>query len=430
MSTTTTSGNVTVTLNPSVAARLEDLGGPFMDAAGKRRATTVELAPDVAAKVLPEIEARREEAAGQYEATKDRKLDRLARGLHKLAQAIVSQVTAPDAGAEPELEDDMSKDKDTDKAATPEAPAPEAEAATATATAEAPAADPTEVVSPEATGPGTELVIPEGRALDIWADSDAAFVPALKRDMPPEVRRETVRDLCHKATMADDRLQLVAGELLYEVHRNHYWKEWTKPNDQGEATAFADFDDYCENELGMRRRKAEYLIGVYAKFVVELDLPKELLRDLEWTKARELITVITADNAEELLGKIKGMTYKDVRDMVRAMRGGGTAGETDAEKMVTLTFRLHPDQAENVNRAIEIAQGMAKSDKTGHALDLICLDFVGSAAGATPDAALVSLGVLIKHVERAYGVELEVKSVDEARYDSGKAEEAPAAAKE
>jgi hypothetical protein len=422
MSTTTTSGNVTVTLNPSVAARLEDLGGPFMDAAGKRRATTVELAPDVAAKVLPEIEARREEAAGQYEATKDRKLDRLARGLHKLAQAIVFQVTAPDAGAEPELEDDMSKDKDTDKTATPEAPAPEAEAATA----EAPAVDPTEVVSPEA--PGTELVIPEGRALDIWADSDAAFVPALKRDMLPEVRRETVRNLCHKATMADDRLQLVAGELLYEVHRNQYWKEWTQPNNQGEAIAFPDFDAYCENELGMRRRKAEYLIGVYAKFVVELDLPKELLRDLEWTKARELVTVITADNAEGLLDKIKGMTYKEVRDMVRTMKGGGTAGETDAEKMVTLTFRLHPDQAENVNRAIEIAQGMGRSDKTGYALDLICLDFVGSAAGATPDAALVSLGVLIKHVERAYGVELEVKSIDKDRYDSGKAEEAPAVA--
>jgi len=248
---------------------------------------------------------------------------------------------------------------------------------------------------------------------------DSVFVPLLKTDLTPAQRRDTVRDVIVQATAVEDRLQLVAGELLYEVHRNTYWKEWTHTDADGLERGYKDLGEYVETELGMKRRKAEYLIAIYAKFCVELDLPLDLLRELEWTKARELVKVITPENAEELLAKVKGMKVLEVKEMVRAMKGKPATGGTE-ETTEQIILRLYPEQAEIFKAAVKIAEGMSGSEKIGNAVALIAADFVGSAAGSTPDAALVSLGVVVKGIERAYGVELEIKDVDKDRYaDTG-----------
>jgi len=257
------------------------------------------------------------------------------------------------------------------------------------------------------------LVIPEGRALDMWSGVDSTFVPALQKEMTPDERRETVRRVAVTAQLADDTLDLVLGELLYEVNRNNYWTDWDTPGEDG-PRKYKDFHEYAELELGMKRSTARYRIQVYEKFVIELDLDKDILRSLDWSKGRLLLPVIDKANADGLLKKLKEMTYREVAAMVKEMRG--LSKDTDSDGLATLVFKLYPEQLENVENAINIAKGMAKSEKPGHALDMICADFVGSAVGSTPDGALVSLGVLIKNIERAYGVSLEVKAVDEDRY--------------
>jgi len=132
------------------------------------------------------------------------------------------------------------------------------------------------------------------------------------------------------------------------------------------------------------------------------------------------------------------MTVLAVKEMARAMKGTTPGTTGDSETTEQFVLRLYPEQAEIFRAAVKIAEGMSGSDKIGNAVALIAADFVGSAAGSTPDAALVSLGVVVKGIERAYGVELEIKDVDKDRYakdatdtgDSGSDTAVPATAGE
>jgi len=282
-----------------------------------------------------------------------------------------------------------------------------------------------DVETTEAGGEGEpeekKLVLASGAAADIFGDSDSTFVPALKEDMPLAQRKQAVRDTMKQAVMMDDRLNLVSGELLYETHKNEYWKEWVFEDvDTGEMRGFVSFDEYVEAELDMKKRKAYYLISIYETFVVKLGLPTEVLRDLEWSKAKELVSVITTDNWVELLDKIKGLSVKKVQALVAELKGVGKAGgkKEPGEATVRISAVLHPDQAVNVQQALKLAEGMTGSDKVGNQLDLICSDFMAGSIGSGLTGALERVDLIIATVKRAFGVTLKVADVDAERMEA------------
>lgn len=279
-----------------------------------------------------------------------------------------------------------------------------------------------EVVEP-AKDAAAEPVVTTGLSLEIFKEGASHFVPALQKDMPLAERKVAVREVIRQSIQIDDKLQLVNGEMLYEVSKNKYWNEWEFADPKtGETRKFASFDEYCEVELDMKRRKAYYLMSIYEKYVVELKLPNDILKDMEWSKAKELVSVITEDNWPDLIDKIGKMSVPEVKELVRTMKAAGTDGTSGAttpaepDTTVRMAFKLHPDQAENVKAALAIAESMSGSDKPGNQLDLICSDFLASAVGSGVEGALAKLEVVIKNVERAFGVTLELKGVDEARY--------------
>lgn len=299
----------------------------------------------------------------------------------------------------------------TTETATPEALEPE--------TVEPAGAETTEASVETTPSPG-ELVLARGVGIDIWRDTASTFVPVLKKDMPMEQRREAVRQVIDQSQQIDDRLNLVAGEMLYEVSVNEYWKTWEFVDADGVERAFKTFEEYCTEEANMQKRKAYYLISIYRVFCVDLDIPVDVLRDLEWAKAKELAKgkepVITQDNWEELLGKIEGMSVRQVKEMVAAMRGGSGKVETDREKFNRLTFNVNDEQLKVVNDALDLAKTMSESDKPGWLLELICADFAASSAGVGKEAGLIKLDIAKRNLERAFGVKLEIVDVDSERY--------------
>lgn len=307
---------------------------------------------------------------------------------------------------------------------------------------EAPAAVPAapEVLAAPAT---TELVVVSGRAAEVFANAASTFVPALRQGMSLVERRQAVRDVLKQVTTMDDRLNLVAGEMLYEVSENGYYKEWDTVDEvTGLARKFSTFEEYCETEHNLKKSKAHYLKRIYRKFVVELDLPADLLRDLEWSKAKELTDVITKENAVALFDKTKTMSVKQVKDMVAAMRGKPAAAPAagaeapaagaEAEVTVPVKFKLKAEQAENLNNALAVAKSMTGSEVPGNNLDLICTDFLAGASGPGLSGALARLDVIVKNIERAFGVTLQIVGHDADRYaklaaDAAAAGTAPAA---
>ena len=192
----------------------------------------------------------------------------------------------------------------------------------------------------------------------------------IPEDLTPEQRKESVRDLAKRSRQMEGCLELVQGELLYEIKANDYWRDW----------GFKNFNDYIEEEMEFKWRKGRYLVDMYQKFVVELGLPKEQLVNMEWSKAKELIPIITKKNAKGLLSKLQKQSLKDTKVMVRKMKAED-AGEEVAE--VDETYRLIAnligDQIDNVQQALAHAEAESGSDKLGNLLDLICTTYLANA---------------------------------------------------
>jgi len=274
--------------------------------------------------------------------------------------------------------------------------------------------------------PNVPIVV-EGMALRIFEDAASTFVPALRKDMSPEERRTTVRDVAYRATQMDDRLNLVLGELLYEVAENGYHRQWENPETM---KPFETFVEYVQTELNMQKSKAHYLKKIYKVFVVDLELDVDVLREIEWSKAKELTEVVTRDNATEYLEKTKTMSVPQVKQMVAQMKGKKTKGTSDTtsvssrdESKVRMIFQFTPEQAEEVQAALKLAEGMTSKDSPAYNLSFICTDFMGGAAEGGLTGAMASLDRNVQALERAFGVTLEVKDHDSERYAKLKEQE-------
>ena len=259
----------------------------------------------------------------------------------------------------------------------------------------------------------SELVTVEGVTLDIWKDSDSTFVPALKKDMPLADRREAVRHVTQQVTHMKDRLHAVMGEMLYEISVNKYWRDWD----------YRSFEEYLESECEVSRRTAFYYISVYRTFVIELGIPADEMRELEWSKAKEIVNLVDKDNWKEVIDLVATMSVSEVKDYVSTTRTPDTskpAKITDEDDPVSkrMSFRLADSQYENIERALEIAKSMSGSDKSGNQLDLICTTFISEAPGVGVESSIITLDQCIKSLERTFAVKLELKDVDADRYAS------------
>jgi len=286
---------------------------------------------------------------------------------------------------------------------------------------------PPEVVTPpeaDAAPETTALIVTGGEGMTILAGG-LSGLPQMSKDMPLPERRDAVRDVLLKTNDMPDRLDVLKGEMLYEVHSNDYWKAYigTFGDDTRE---YASFEEYALHELGFKKRKAYYLVNIYKKFCVELGLSPDILKGLEWSKAKEVVDVIDADNWVEILDKLKSMKVSEVKAMVREMKGLASGSDGEPSDIVRRAFALHEDQAIIVDEAVTLAKTMSGSDKDNFALELICADFMASSAGSGLTGALSKLEVGVKNLEAAFGVKLEIKSIDEERYTKMKAADAEA----
>lgn len=271
-----------------------------------------------------------------------------------------------------------------------------------------------EVVEPEEK----KLIVTSGIGAEVL-QSGLATIPQLNDTMTTEERRDTIRVALTVIMELPDRAEVMAGEQLYEVRENEYWKAWIIPDpDTGENRPYASFEEYADLELGIKRRKAYYLCSIYEKFVVELGLGVDVLTGLEWSKAKELLNVITVENHTELIDKLGSMTVKQVQDMVKEMQGKKPKDSEASEGETThrLSFTLSQEQLDSINGALTLAKSMCGSDKPGAALDLICMEFVASSSEEGLEGAMASLSSVIKNIQRAYSVELDIKEMDTDRY--------------
>ena len=157
------------------------------------------------------------------------------------------------------------------------------------------------------------------------------------------------------------------GEYLCEVRAKQYWR----------LEKLKSFDEFLEKRFADSRRKAYYLMTIHEHLT---RVSKPQLREMGWTKARELVKVARKDGAEfacaPWVHKAKELPKEQFR---REVERHLTGKETEAWEI--LYFKVYKSQLTVVEKALETAALMLGTDKSrGYCLEMICADFL---AGAT-----------------------------------------------
>jgi hypothetical protein len=232
-------------------------------------------------------------------------------------------------------------------------------------------------------------------ARKMWEqDSGALTLSGISSELTIEERKGAVRTGALATKVMEDRLGLVAGELLYEIKKRSYFTDW----------GFESFEDYVESELQFKKRKATYLIDIYQKFVVELGLEIDDLKDLEWSKAKEVLSFIDKGNKAKVLKKLRSSTFNEIREYSKKMRSKGKGGDTTYKR---LSLTLTDDQYANVTSALEIMGKVAGTDNNGSIIDAICAEWLAAREDDEDDDDMADrVDKIIANVERIHGIEL------------------------
>jgi len=136
-------------------------------------------------------------------------------------------------------------------------------------------------------------------------------------------------------------------------------------------------DAFLEKRFADSRRKAYYLMTIHEHLT---RVPKPQLREMGWTKERELVKVARKAGVEfasaPWVRKAKELPREEFR---REVERHLTGEETEAWEI--LYFKAYKGQSPVVEKALETAALMLGTDKSpGYYLEMICADFL---AGAT-----------------------------------------------
>lgn len=94
-----------------------------------------------------------------------------------------------------------------------------------------------------------------------------------------------------------------------------------KQNKFYETLGYDTFWEYIGTpELGFRRDTAYRMMKIYEKFCVELALDPGQVKEINWTKLRDIIPVVNKENSEEWLEKARTLSRSDLITEVREVK--------------------------------------------------------------------------------------------------------------
>ena len=200
----------------------------------------------------------------------------------------------------------------------------------------------------------------------------AETLPAKKRTANEEM---TLRDRIMEVAREMKARAWELAALLYEAKDEDLFKSW----------GFEEWHDYVEEEVGLGRRAVNQLIANYATYRVKLGVSTEKLEAIEWTKARDMIKVVDADNVEDWIERAGDMSRRKLIEEVRKYKDK-LAGEDQNESPAPRKFRsfsFDPEQDSTIQSAIDRAMRDLDTDSPSWAIDAICQSFLQEVGDST-----------------------------------------------
>ncbi|HUU58435.1 MAG TPA: hypothetical protein VMZ50_02730, partial [Phycisphaerae bacterium] len=200
------------------------------------------------------------------------------------------------------------------------------------------------------------------------------------------------------------RTYIELGKVLAEIAREGYYRHEKDKKGQEYAT----FEQYAEDCLGVKGRKARYLISINERLVEGAGVQQEMLQRIGWSNASQVARLpqeVLDDpkKVEKWIAKAEKTKHRDLEAEVNDERNkvAEAKGETSTLRAETLrreTFWLFEAQHQNVVEALKLAGRLTGSEKRGHWLDCMATDFL---AGRVDEGA-AKLTHILKACERVF----------------------------
>ena len=141
----------------------------------------------------------------------------------------------------------------------------------------------------------------------------------------------------------------------------------------------ASFKELIDEKFSLQYRKAMYLIDIYTN-LVEKQIPWDSVKDVGWTKLKDLSKVLTVKNVDTWVAKAKKLTVMQLQEVIqKAQNKGGDVSEKETSAVTTMTFKVHTDQKDSIREALDKAKTETHTDVDTVALHNICQAYLGNA---------------------------------------------------
>jgi len=228
------------------------------------------------------------------------------------------------------------------------------------------------------------------------AKTSAAAKAALSGEvLPPSELSDLVHDIenlvekdakemASKLSDASDFMIFQLGGVLSVIQSNG----WFAP--------YANLKEYVEKAHGILYRKAVYYIKIY-NGLVESKVPWSDVKHLGWTKLKELADLMTLDNYKEWVGIAEEQTTLQLIDTIdkhkKSAAGQLVLGDQASTTVTTKTFKIHEDQKDIIEAALDKAKQDGGTSVDTVALTYICQEYVAGPVVMTLKQRMLKAGI-------------------------------------
>jgi len=169
-------------------------------------------------------------------------------------------------------------------------------------------------------------------------------------------RRNECRSTLLQLVRQHNRQQAKIAALLSEVHVHAFWSH-----------EYSSFADYCERELGMALRTAQYLMATNRR-CREVGIDIEIIESVGWSKIAQLAKKLTPENQHELLQDAARLSHAQLKEKYGIEKKAAGRGKPLKSHRLCLT--------NTILAAVTRASAYTQSDNFEQNLDYIVQRFL------------------------------------------------------
>jgi hypothetical protein len=250
----------------------------------------------------------------------------------------------------------------------------------------------------------------------------APVVAAKEEEADTDLDSGEIRERLLDIRNSMDKENTEMCKLLWTVKKKSLHESWN----------FQSFGDYVGKELQVKITKAKYMVQIWEHLWVRQDDKTvfEKVMTVGWTKAKELIHVVTKENVDFWVEKARNFNVegliKEVKAHLKSLipddpnealsKSGQVEGTPAEDAMKSITFQFSYDDYLAVSQAIDKIKSSEVGISNSQAVALACKEFLGSnpQEGERADFVLP----IMRNYERLYPLNIVVidKEAEEIIY--------------